>query len=153
MRALAGVYVVCVSVCFLSSHSRLIRNNAVGENPLCIWSHHSDFCWCFSSQIKQHTHCHVCLPNMSQGWWSYVHYQTARPHLPHDTFSLSRSLALFFFSRLQQTNSLLQTESFSASQLSLHPTLRFHHSFCCHQSKLGCQREREKSWMMSKLAN
>lgn len=58
-------------------------------------------------------------------------------------------LSRFFSFGLQQTDSLLQTESFSASQLSLHPALRFHHSFCCHQSKLGCQREREKSWKMS----
>lgn len=99
-----GAYCRCVFLCecmlfvhvcvFLSSHSRLIRKNAVGEAPLCVWSHHSDCRRCFPSQIKQHLPSHVCLPNMNQGWWSYVHYQTARPHLPCDTFSLSHSCSL-----------------------------------------------------------
>lgn len=80
-------------------------------------------------------------PDVIQGWWSYAHYQTARPHLSHDIISLSRSLMLSTF-RLQKTDSPQQTESFSASQLSLHPAPIFHHFFWCHQSKISCQSER-----------
>lgn len=56
-----------------------------------VWSHHSDRVWSFSFQINQHD---VCLRKISQGWWSYVRYPTARPHLAHDTVSVSCSLSL-----------------------------------------------------------
>lgn len=66
------------------------------------------------------------------------------PVIPSPFPAPSHSCTAVSSSRLQQTDSVLQTESFSASQLSLHPALRFHHSFCCHQSKLSCKKESEK---------
>lgn len=56
--------------------------------------------------------------------------------------SRSCTPVLLSSSRLQQTYSLLQTESFQASQLSLHPATP-HHSFCCHKSKHSCQKRGE----------
>lgn len=66
------------------------------------------------------------------------------PMIPSLFRAPSRSCTpvLLSSSRLQQTYSLLQTESFQASQLSLHPATP-HHSFCCHKSKHICQKRGE----------
>lgn len=73
----------------VSSNSKLIRQNAVGPAPLSSVTSPS-----LSDVSLLRKPSHVCRPNMSQGWWSYVHHRTARPHLPSDTFCLPRSLSL-----------------------------------------------------------